>query len=152
MLAVRSTATRALVRPASVVSMRANSTLPDPAAKKLRPMSPDLQIYNWDLTNTMSAAHRVTGFTITGAMYIAGWAVAAGYGSADIAAAAATVPTSVLIAGKAALVTPFWFHTFNGLRHLVWDTGRALTLDGVYKTGYAVQGATALATVASLLV
>ena len=30
------------------------------------------------------------------------------------------------------------YHLCNGLRHLVWDTGRGFDLPTVYRTGYAV--------------
>lgn len=60
----------------------------------------------------------------------------------------------------------FWFHTFNGLRHLGWDTGfsaflrllwplRAYTLVDLdlkksYVAGYIVLGSTAVATCVDL--
>lgn len=43
---------------------------------------------------------------------------------------------------------PATFHTFNGVRHLLWDNGKFLKLDEVYKTGYTVCG---LAVVAALI-
>ena len=36
------------------------------AAKAQRPVSPHLTIYNWQLTNTLSAAHRITGAGLAG--------------------------------------------------------------------------------------
>lgn len=42
----------------------------------------------------------------------------------------------VLMAGKAILAFPLAYHTCNGVRHLLWDTGRFLTLKQVYITGY----------------
>jgi succinate dehydrogenase (ubiquinone) cytochrome b560 subunit len=34
------------------------------------------------------------------------------------------VPESVKMAGKMVLAAPFTFHAFNGVRHLLWDSGR----------------------------
>jgi succinate dehydrogenase (ubiquinone) cytochrome b560 subunit len=66
------------------------------------------------------------------------------------------------------LAAPFAFHSLNGLRHLSWDMGKCtpfltdirlgtdctpivLTVKGAYGTGYAVLGATALSTVALVM-
>ena len=40
----------------------------------------------------------------------------------------------VLIVSLAAL----WYHFFNGIRHLVWDTGAGFDLDQLQKSGLAV--------------
>lgn len=39
------------------------------------------------------------------------------------------------------------FHTFNGIRHLLWDNATFLELHNVYKTGYAVVGISAVTAV-----
>lgn len=41
---------------------------------------------------------------------------------------------------KFAVALPFTFHSFNGLRHLAWDTGRSITNLAVQRTGWAVVG------------
>ena len=33
-----------------------------------------------------------------------------------------------------------FYHLCNGIRHLVWDTGRNLELEGAYKSGLMVVG------------
>jgi succinate dehydrogenase (ubiquinone) cytochrome b560 subunit len=66
--------------------------------------------------------------------------------SAAVATSLHTLPLPVLFFGKLLVGAPLFFHSFNGLRHLLWDTGNALTLGGVYKTGYAVLGLTGLTT------
>jgi succinate dehydrogenase (ubiquinone) cytochrome b560 subunit len=48
---------------------------------------------------------------------------------------------------KLLIAAPFCYHTFNGVRHLLWDYGRFLSIKGVYQTGYAVTGATAVSSV-----
>jgi succinate dehydrogenase (ubiquinone) cytochrome b560 subunit len=37
---------------------------------------------------------------------------------------------------------PFAFHSWNGIRHLVWDTGAAFTNKQVIVTGWGVVGLT----------
>lgn len=36
----------------------------------------------------------------------------------------AGLPDAVKYGGKALLALPFTFHSFNGLRHLAWDSGK----------------------------
>lgn len=47
-------------------------------------------------------------------------------------------PFSAIIAAKVAVGLPTFYHSYNGVRHLIWDAGSALTIKGVYVTGYAV--------------
>ncbi|QSL64908.1 hypothetical protein MERGE_002212 [Pneumocystis wakefieldiae] len=49
-----------------------------------------------------------------------------------------TWPAQAKVLAKFIVSFPFTYHSFNGLRHLYWDTGRGLTLKGVYTTGYIV--------------
>ena len=44
------------------------------------------------------------------------------------------------------------YHLCNGLRHLLWDTGRGFDLATVYRTGYAVIAGSLLITAAAWLV
>lgn len=61
--------------------------------------------------------------------------------SAAIAASFATLPVVVKVLLKMGLALPFTFHSLNGVRHLVWDTGASLTNKQVIVTGWAVVGA-----------
>ncbi len=45
----------------------------------------------------------------------------------------------------------FFYHLCAGLRHLLWDTGAALDIPNVYRTGYAVVAASFLLTAATWL-
>lgn len=45
---------------------------------------------------------------------------------------------------KFGLGFPFAFHFVNGVRHLLWDTGRFLTIKEVYMTGYVALGLAAV--------
>ena len=72
--------------------------------------------------------------------------------SATIAAAFGAWPVAAKVGVKALVAAPFTFHSWNGIRHLVWDTGRQLHLKGVYRTGYLVLGLTAVSTVGLALI
>lgn len=96
------------------------------------------------------------------------------FSSTDIIEVVSTLPESVKYAGKAILAFPFAFHSWNGLRHLAWDSGKCtsdlsysmksfsntkyiffpavLSLKGAYASGYAVLGATAVTTIGLLFI
>ncbi|KAH8117712.1 succinate dehydrogenase cytochrome b560 subunit [Phellopilus nigrolimitatus] len=112
------------------------------AQRVLRPNSPHFTIYQPQLTWVGSIANRVTGTALSVLLY--GFTISYKLVS--------TVPESVKYVGKALLAAPFAFHSWNGLRHLAWDSGKFLTLKGAYTSGYAVLGATAFSTAALLFV
>lgn len=60
--------------------------------------------------------------------------------SAALAASFGALPYAVKVAAKFAVALPFTFHSFNGLRHLAWDTGSAFLNSTVIKTGWTVVG------------
>ena len=41
---------------------------------------------------------------------------------------------------KFGVALPFTFHSWNGIRHLVWDSGREFGNQNVVRTGYIVIG------------
>ncbi|KAJ2776063.1 cytochrome b subunit of succinate dehydrogenase, Sdh3p [Coemansia javaensis] len=131
------------VEPQSVVAAR---------ALKHRPVSPHLSIYQPQMSWVMSGLHRNMGVLVGGGAYL--WAAAYGLAplvgadlsSVAVAGALATVPAPLLLAAKALVAGSLSFHSFNGIRHLWWDTGRSVTNQGVFNTGYAVIAASVLAT------
>lgn len=118
--------------------------------RKNRPTSPHLTIYQPQLTWYLSSLHRVTGVLLAGGFYglTLTYALSSGLGwnldSNAIQEAFYNLSPITQIGIKAGMVFPFFFHFGNGIRHLVWDSGKELTIKGVYRTGYAVL---ALATV-----
>lgn len=123
-------------------------------ARPKRPTSPHLTIYRPQLTWLMSIAHRMTGAGLASGVYAGGIAASVGLSgplTATLASLVASAPLGLVLAGKFIVAAPFCFHTFNGVRHLVWDLGWALTLRGVYVTGWAVNIGTLLAATALTL-
>lgn len=120
------------------------------AQRRNRPESPHLTIYKPQITMVLSGLHRITGVAMGGAFYALTVTYAATgllgipFDSALLVAAFAGLPLVAKVAAKAAMAFPFVFHSFNGVRHLLWDTGRELTVKGVYRTGYVVVALTAV--------
>ncbi len=89
-----------------------------------RPLSPHMQIYRWPITMASSITHRATGIAnAVGTVFLAWWLTALASGPGAYA-------TFQNVAGSwFGLVVLFgytWalsYHLFNGVRHLVWDTG-----------------------------
>ncbi|KIX98682.1 uncharacterized protein Z520_05983 [Fonsecaea multimorphosa CBS 102226] len=111
-----------------------------------RPVSPHLAIYRPQITWYLSALNRITGATLSGAIYVFGAAylVAPLFGwhleSASLAASFAALPVILKVGLKALVAFPFTFHGLNGIRHLIWDTGAAFTNQQVIWTGWTVVG------------
>ncbi|RUS20249.1 hypothetical protein BC938DRAFT_475591 [Jimgerdemannia flammicorona] len=138
-------------------SVRTISATPSPRQRETdlsrqqgaaRPLSPHILIYEPQLTWYMSGAHRITGTALAGGFYVGTLAYLFGpaFGlhldSASLVSAIATLPVSAKIGAKTLVAFPFVYHSLNGVRHLIWDMGMALTLKGVYATGYMVLGGT----------
>ncbi|WP_119461694.1 succinate dehydrogenase, cytochrome b556 subunit [Rhodospirillaceae bacterium SYSU D60014] len=113
-----------------------------------RPLSPHLQIYQPQLTWTMSISHRLTGIALAvGTLLLVYWLIAAAQGPEAFATAQALVGSWI---GRLLLfgwTIALFYHLANGIRHLVWDTGLWLDLPSVYASGRGVLIATALLTI-----
>ncbi|CAH0553348.1 unnamed protein product [Brassicogethes aeneus] len=104
-----------------------------------RPQSPHLTIYAPQLTSMLSISHRATG------MVLGAYAVGLGMGALvfpdDIPCwveALECYNPALLTSVKFMLSFPLTYHFWNGIRHLIWDTGKFLTIKEVYLTGYAM--------------
>jgi len=92
-----------------------------------RPLSPHLSIYRWPITMATSILHRATGVAMAaGFIVLVGWLFAAASGP-DIYEkfldAMDSIVGFILLIGWS---FAFFYHLANGIRHLVWDTGRGL--------------------------
>jgi hypothetical protein len=91
-------------------------------AKRLnRPNAPHLSIYQPQITWYLSGFHRLTGFALTGVFYLGAMSYAVfPVDSAIITQSVHALPGIVLFGGKTLLASPLFFHSFNGIRHLVF--------------------------------
>jgi succinate dehydrogenase (ubiquinone) cytochrome b560 subunit len=116
------------------------------AQRKKRPTSPHLTIYQPQMPWIASGLNRITGSVLSGGFYVFGAAylVSPLFGwhldSASMVAAFGSLPVAAKVAAKFAVAMPFTFHSFNGLRHLSWDLGKAFNNKTVIKTGWIVTG------------
>ena len=94
-----------------------------------RPLSPHLSIYRWPITMATSILHRATGVAMTvGFIVFVVWLFDAATGSdayAMFLGAMDTTAGCVLLVGWS---YAFFYHLSNGIRHLIWDTGRGLEI------------------------
>ncbi|KAF8921268.1 cytochrome b subunit of succinate dehydrogenase, Sdh3p, partial [Mucidula mucida] len=119
-----------------------------------RPTSPHMTIYQPQISTVLSVTHRGTGAALSGLLYAfsIAYLVAPGtFDSTHVIDFVAGLPDVVKYGAKTLLAFPFAYHSYNGIRHLVWDVGKFLTVKGMYSTGYAVIGATAVSTIALVL-
>jgi len=134
-------------RPAATTTLKADSANSILEKQRLnRPVSPHLSIYRPQITWYGSALNRVTGSVLSGGFYVFGAAylILPLFGwhldSVSMAAAFGSLPVAAKLAIKLGVALPFTYHSFNGVRHLMWDTGRGLDNKGVQRTGWAVVG------------
>lgn len=116
-----------------------------------RPLSPHLQVYRLAFTTVLSGLHRITGLLLTASsLVLVAWLVAAACGpdSYDaIGSLLASWPVRILLAGALAV---FWYHLFNGIRHLAWDAGFGFDRRAARQSGALVVLIAALAFAATL--
>ena len=121
-------------------------------AQASRPLSPHLDIYRWYLTMGLSIAHRVTGGALAVALVLLAWWLLALAGGPDSFATVQAVMDNflggIVLFGLTACL---WYHSLNGVRHLVWDTGHNITREGARQSGMVVVVAAAVLTVLTWL-
>ena len=104
-----------------------------------RPLSPHLQVYRWQISNTLSILHRLTGVGLTlGLVVFALWLYGAAY-DAELFDCIAGLASSIV--GKLFLfgwTAAFYYHLGNGIRHLNWDIGRGFTIPEMTASGWVV--------------
>jgi len=113
-----------------------------------RPLSPHLQVYKPQMTSVMSILHRASGVAnAVGSLLLIYWLVAAASGPEAFATAQGVLGSFLGQLILFGFTLSVFYHMGNGIRHLVWDTGRALDIDSAYKAGYAVLAAAGVLTV-----
>ncbi|MBS0240609.1 MAG: succinate dehydrogenase, cytochrome b556 subunit [Proteobacteria bacterium] len=102
------------------------------APGKQRPLSPHLQIFRPYINMVMSIWHRITGVALYfGTLLLAWWLISAAVGPRYFAF------VNDLLASPLGLLVLLGFtwallhHLVGGLRHLIWDTGRAFSIGSV---------------------
>ena len=88
------------------------------------PLSPDLQIYRWQISSLISITHRITGIlNFLGLIFISAWISSAGI-SENLFECFSVFLKSFI--GRFILIGFTWsisYHLLSGIRHLFWDLG-----------------------------
>ncbi len=104
-----------------------------------RPLSPHISIYRRQMTSVLSILHRITGSGLAVTAVLIVWWFLAAATSPSYFAFVDGLMTSWL--GDLVLLVSlwaFWFHFFNGVRHLRWDSGRGLGIGVSTRAGWRV--------------
>lgn len=111
-----------------------------------RPTSPHLDIYRWQIGNSLSILHRVTGAALAlGLAALSYWLISLAGGAAPYAAAAHVFAGPVGVAALIGWTFAFLYHLLNGVRHLFWDVGWGFERTQRHTSGWlAVLGAVGL--------
>ena len=113
-----------------------------------RPLSPHLSIYRWPITMTLSILHRGTGLAMAvGFLVLAAWLASAAAGPVEYDNFTALMSTLV---GRILLIGwsfAFFYHLANGIRHLVWDSGRGFEKRQANSSAWFVLIAATIATI-----
>jgi succinate dehydrogenase / fumarate reductase cytochrome b subunit len=104
-----------------------------------RPLSPHLGVYKFMYTMSLSILHRITGMVATlGFLLFTWWLMALASGHDAYSRAMRLFDTPVVKLLLAGFTFAFVYHFCNGIRHLVWDTGRGLERAQARRSGAVV--------------
>lgn len=118
-----------------------------------RPLSPHISIYRPQLNSVTSILNRITGNALlVGAFLLVWWLIAAASGAAYFATVDAILTSVIGDLVMVGSLWALWYHTLGGVRHLIWDTGRALEVATADRLGWAIILGSVVMTVLTLLV
>lgn len=104
-----------------------------------RPLSPHISIYRWPITMALSILHRMTGVAMSlGLIVLVSWLFDVASGPEAYAvfeSAMGSLLGMILLVGWS---FAFFYHLCNGVRHLVWDTGRGMEVETANRSSWIV--------------
>ena len=120
-----------------------------------RPISPFMigPYYKPQLSSILSIPHRASGvfLSVFGSLLMIYWLLALSQGPAAYHHAMlriTSIPGMLLLA---ALCFAIYYHFFNGLRHLIWDTGRMLEIEQANRAAVVVLVCSAVAALITIV-
>ncbi len=118
-----------------------------------RPMSPHLQIYKMPITAVLSVLHRGTGAVLfLGLLLMIAVLVSIANGAESWQIMQEFLSNWF---GKLILLGftfSLYYHLCNGIRHLLWDIGKGLSLAEVHKSAWVVLIASVILTVLTWII
>ncbi len=107
-----------------------------------RPISPYLigPYYKPQLTSMLSIASRLMGIFMIAVTVplMAIWLLALAAGPGPYATLTGLLGSPLGILVSLASLVCICYHFCNGIRHLVWDTGKMLSIEQIYRSGYVM--------------
>ena len=101
-----------------------------------QPLSPHLSIYRWQVTNTLSTLHRLSGLLLfLAALDFSVWLGSIALGSDSYNYVKEIYSSNLLMLIWLLVSLSFFYHLFNGIRHLSWDIGKGFEESQVKWTG-----------------
>lgn len=117
-----------------------------------RPLSPHLAIYRPQTTSVLSIVHRLTGVALAfPAILVTWWFLAAATSPGYFAFVDGLLTSWIGLVALSASLWAFWYHFFNGIRHLRWDFGKGLGMGESTRSGWRVVVFSIVFTALSLL-
>lgn len=96
---------------------------------RVRPLSPHLQVWRWHVTMAASILNRITGGALSiGAALVFLWLLALAFGPDAYATFTGWMGSPLGLLVWFGLTVGLCLHLAGGIRHLIWDTGRGLSL------------------------
>jgi succinate dehydrogenase / fumarate reductase cytochrome b subunit len=113
---------------------------------RARPLSPHLQVYRWQMGNTLSILHRLTGIALAlGLVALTYWLISLASGEESYEEAMRLFSSPLGLLFLLGWTFSFLYHLLNGIRHLFWDAGYGFERTSRHASGwFAVLGALVL--------
>ena len=104
-----------------------------------RPTSPHLQIYKPQITSVLSIIHRFTGiFLGIGMILLTWWLFSITIGPEMYQRTLDIISSWIGLSILFSFIASFFYHLFNGVRHLIWDAGIGFEIKTVTMTGWLI--------------
>jgi len=104
-----------------------------------RPTSPHLQIYKPQITSVLSIIHRFTGiFLGIGMILLTWWLFSITIGPEMYQRTLDIISSWIGLSILFSFIASFFYHLFNGIRHLIWDAGIGFEIKTVTMTGWLI--------------
>ncbi|XP_021567941.1 succinate dehydrogenase cytochrome b560 subunit, mitochondrial isoform X2 [Carlito syrichta] len=114
-------------------------------------LSPQLCIRNWSLTLSCDLWAAVMGYLVFSSgvslFGLSALLLPGNFESYLELVKCLSLGPALIHTAKFALVFPLMYHTWNGIRHLMWDLGKGLKIPQLYQSGVAVLVLTVLSSV-----
>lgn len=120
-----------------------------------RPLSPFMigPYYRPQITSMLSITHRLTGIGLgIGAVALVWWLLAAATDPGYFRVIDGLWTSWIGNLFWIGILWSFWYHLLNGVRHLMWDTGRGLDIPSVTRSGQAVLAGSVVLTLLVMIV